>query len=326
MNNTPPPLLSIIIPVYNVGSSYLRPCLDSLLSQMNPQWEAICVDDGSTDESGAILDEYAEKDSRFIVVHKKNEGVSKTRNLGMTLATAPYLTMLDADDAFTPDATECIARFSAEAPDFILFGCTRISADGKEAPLPMLKESYSDRGMARMTAEFASAVMGFCCGAVYKVGIIRQSGIAYDSGFRWFEDCQFLLRYLAYCQSVYVADTPLYRYYARSGSASNMMSTGKAPLKDYIKLTDLMPSVRRALPGEMPGELQRRWKEMLYIRNAHLLYTPFRVGRKKGWAPFVSIICYMLKSQLSMMRGISLRFMLRSMIQDIHAMVRRHRA
>ena len=81
MNN---PLISIIVPVYNV-EKYLRPCLDSILSQTYTNWEAILVDDGSKDNSGNICDEYAQKDSRFIVVHKENAGVAQARITGFVV-------------------------------------------------------------------------------------------------------------------------------------------------------------------------------------------------------------------------------------------------
>ena len=76
------PYFSIIIPVYNVAP-YLRECLDSVLKQTFTDWEAICIDDGSTDESGAILDEYAAKDKRFRVIHQANAGVSAARNAAL---------------------------------------------------------------------------------------------------------------------------------------------------------------------------------------------------------------------------------------------------
>jgi len=72
------PFFSIIIPVYNVAP-YLRECLDSVLAQTFTDWEAICVDDGSTDGSGAILDEYAAKEPRIKVIHPKNAGVGAAR-------------------------------------------------------------------------------------------------------------------------------------------------------------------------------------------------------------------------------------------------------
>ena len=95
------PKFSIIIPVYNVAP-YLRECLDSVLAQTFTDWEAICVDDGSTDDSCAILDEYAAKDVRFRVVHQPNRGVSAARNAGLDVAIGEWLAFLDGDDIFLP--------------------------------------------------------------------------------------------------------------------------------------------------------------------------------------------------------------------------------
>ena len=91
------PLISIIVPVYNV-EPYIRKCLDSILSQTYYNWEAILVDDGSTDQSGAICDEYAKKDARFVVVHKQNEGVAKARITAFEHSRGQLITFIDADD------------------------------------------------------------------------------------------------------------------------------------------------------------------------------------------------------------------------------------
>lgn len=92
---------SIVIPIYNVVP-YLRECLDSVLAQTFTDWEAICVDDGSTDGSGSILDEYAVCDRRFRVIHQTNAGVSVARNVGMLNAVGGYITFLDGDDVYDP--------------------------------------------------------------------------------------------------------------------------------------------------------------------------------------------------------------------------------
>lgn len=91
------PFFSIIIPVYN-GAQFLRKCLDSVLSQAFSDWEAICVDDGSTDVSGLILDEYAVRDTRFKIIHQKNAGVSVARQIGLDAASGEYIAWADGDD------------------------------------------------------------------------------------------------------------------------------------------------------------------------------------------------------------------------------------
>jgi glycosyltransferase involved in cell wall biosynthesis len=93
------PQISIIIPVYKV-EEYLRQCLDSVLAQTFSDYECILVDDGSPDNCPAICDEYAEKDFRFKVIHKKNGGLSDARNEGIKTAKGEYIVLLDSDDLF----------------------------------------------------------------------------------------------------------------------------------------------------------------------------------------------------------------------------------
>lgn len=97
--------VSIVIPVYNV-EKYLRECLDSVRNQTMKDIEIICVDDGSTDSSGKILDEYAAKDERFHIIHKQNEGYGKAMNVGMDAVTAPYVGIVESDDMIVPHMYE----------------------------------------------------------------------------------------------------------------------------------------------------------------------------------------------------------------------------
>lgn len=96
------PKITIIIPVYNT-EKYLRKCLDSILTQHEQSFEVILVDDGSTDGSGIICDEFAQSDSRFLVVHKQNGGVSSARNVGLEMAVGKWVAFIDSDDEISPD-------------------------------------------------------------------------------------------------------------------------------------------------------------------------------------------------------------------------------
>lgn len=99
--------ISVIIPIYNV-EPYLRQCLDSVVNQTYQNIEIILVDDGSTDNCGAICDEYAQKDDRIVVIHRKNGGVSAARNDGIDRATGEWVAFVDPDDWLDVNFYECL--------------------------------------------------------------------------------------------------------------------------------------------------------------------------------------------------------------------------
>lgn len=99
------PIISVIIPIYNV-EKYLRRCLDSVINQTFTDWEAVCVNDGSPDNSASILEEYAAKDARFKVITKENGGLSDARNVGLEHCTGEYIMYLDSDDLIHPQTME----------------------------------------------------------------------------------------------------------------------------------------------------------------------------------------------------------------------------
>lgn len=111
MNNIP--LVSIIVPVYNI-EKYISKCIESVLSQTFKDWELILVDDGSTDNSGKICDEYALKDNRIKAIHKENEGVTATRDRGVKEAQGEFLFFIDGDDYITDNALELFTNKQKE--------------------------------------------------------------------------------------------------------------------------------------------------------------------------------------------------------------------
>ncbi|MCW5951344.1 MAG: glycosyltransferase, partial [Propionibacteriaceae bacterium] len=115
------PAVTVIIPVHNT-ESYLRECLDSVLGQSGVAVEVVCVDDGSTDGSGRILDAYATRDDRFRVVHQANTGPSGARNTGMAAATGRYVCFLDSDDSWRLDELAELVRLADSADlDLVMF-------------------------------------------------------------------------------------------------------------------------------------------------------------------------------------------------------------
>ena len=112
-------LISVIVPVYNVAA-YLPQCVQSILTQDYPDLEVILIDDGSTDDSGTICDEYAQKDSRVRVIHQKNGGAAAAKNAGLHVASGTYLSFVDSDDFLEPGAySHMVSRLEAEQTDVI---------------------------------------------------------------------------------------------------------------------------------------------------------------------------------------------------------------
>lgn len=118
--------VSIVIPVYNV-QRYLCQCLDSILAQSYQNWEAILVDDGATDDSGAICDRYACSDSRFRVIHKENGGAASAKNAGLDVVSGEYVAFIDSDDYVEPRWLEkLMATAEAEQADLVEFDFDRV--------------------------------------------------------------------------------------------------------------------------------------------------------------------------------------------------------
>ena len=124
------PLISVVIPVYNV-ERYLERCLHSVVSQTYSNLEIILVDDGSTDGSPALCDAWAEKDRRITVIHKKNEGLGYARNTGIDCASGTYMCFFDSDDYIAPDTIEqAYAAAAKENADLVLFGSAAVNGSG----------------------------------------------------------------------------------------------------------------------------------------------------------------------------------------------------
>lgn len=140
--------LSVIMPVYNVAK-YLPMCLDSIICQTLDDIEIICVNDGSTDESLSVLQEYKEKDSRIIIIDKKNEGSGVARNTALAIAQGEYVYFVDGDDWLDNDSVlkMLYEKAMADELDILIFG--GLSCYEKEGQIFKSKGGYSLKGLDR---------------------------------------------------------------------------------------------------------------------------------------------------------------------------------
>lgn len=243
------PFFTIIIPVYN-GAPYLRECLDSVLAQTFADWEVICVNDGSTDGSGAILDEYAARDRRFRVIHQSNAGVSAARNKALDEAHGEWICFLDSDDKVGCLWLGDIAYGAKRHPgvDWIRTSYQNWP-DGKELqPLPEGHvNKYSERihEDVRLATWDMLAYNGMMVVNVFKRE--KTSGIRYIIGLKYSEDMCFTLDYMMKSVSSHrllTLPNDDYRYRRRASSTSGNMRIG-----DFVNSYRIMMAKWQKMPG-----------------------------------------------------------------------------
>ena len=141
------PKVSIVVPVYNV-EQYLRPCVESVLSQTMSDWELLLVDDGSSDTSGAIIEEYAALDGRIRGIHQENAGAGAARNRGLEQAGGEYIAFLDSDDRYEPGfLAALLAALEREGADAAACGAVTYWENGSHEPerMPLAPRVLADR-------------------------------------------------------------------------------------------------------------------------------------------------------------------------------------
>ena len=224
MNQQGLPKVSVIIPVYG-AEQYLSSCIDSVLSQSYQNFELLLIDDGSQDCSGVICDEYDEKDPRIRVFHRKNHGVSSTRNFGIQRALGEYIVFVDADDLVLPDYIEELYNtISAGEKDSIAM-CGYQLLRGET--LTVQKEPLFDyqKGRDCLYSQYLEPIVtrkihGSSCRILYPAQLLKNNQIIFTDC-KIAEDQLFLLEVISHCRNVRVTREPLYLYRQNGQSSSH---------------------------------------------------------------------------------------------------------
>lgn len=209
------PEVSIIVPIYNV-EKYLSKCIESILHQTMTSFELILVDDGSPDKCGEICDAYAEKDSKIVVVHKMNGGLSSARNAGIKVAKGRYILFCDSDDFVSPYWIEKMFTSAEKHPE----AC--VVCDIKKVSEACNVESEDiPRKSGRAVSYFELYKMGlsgYSVNKIYNADVIRKNQIFFDEQCHFAEDVEFCVKYIQCCNSIILIDEKLYYYLQRETS------------------------------------------------------------------------------------------------------------
>lgn len=202
-------MISIIIPVYN-AEKYLDRCIISILKQSFKNWELILLNDGSTDKSGEICDKYKRVDNRIRVIHKKNTGVSSTRNLGINLSKGEYITFVDSDDWIELDYLELMYKSIIEMNvDVIVTGCVYEDKNGINNPFKKGKPIIYEKNEAKKEFLKQDKFIWTICDKLYRSELLKK--VKLDAHLKIAEDMLLFWNLISSVEKVgYV---PLYKYH-----------------------------------------------------------------------------------------------------------------
>lgn len=258
---------SIIVPVYNI-ERYIRGCVESLQAQTEKNIEILLVDDGGTDKSGEICEEYACADKRIQVFHKENGGISDARNYGARQAKGEYLFFIDGDDSVVPHLVEktvaCADKLQA---DMVFFDFESIEEETGRRDLYHYGMPENKVFSARTNPEVLLKSPSACC-CLYRKKFWDKSGIRYPKG-RHYEDLATTPRFLLQAERIgYVGDEPFYYYMLRKGSIMHSSNFERS----YEDRTWVLEFLRDYFSQkERAGEFQ---KELEYMFFEHGYFVP----------------------------------------------------
>lgn len=226
------PELTVIMPVYNV-EKYLARALDHLAKQDDPNFKLLIVNDGSTDSTRKIAEQYRDQFRYFNIINKPNGGLSDARNVGIENVDTPYFTFHDGDDWVDSGYTAFFVRAFHDHPDAAMVSCGFwLDYENKEGSIPATKKNVHGMKNKLRTYQLvgnplgslmdnhflATPVKGYTWNKGYKLSVVKHNHLHFMSDLAFMEDQIFTVQYLALTDGFYCDSTPLYHYWQRKDS------------------------------------------------------------------------------------------------------------
>lgn len=253
------PLISVIIPIYNT-ENYLPKCLDSVLSQTLKDIEVLLINDGSTDGSQKICEEYACKDQRIQVLHTPNQGVSHARNLGLEMAKGEYISFIDSDDWIEKDMIATLYRLiQTNHTDLSTCGYTIEDEKGKVIYSINKKNTCILDKWEAISSLFKDKhyrYKGNLWDKLYKKEIIDRDKLRFNEQIYYNEDRLFIFQYLRLCQSITYTCSSFYHYIIRNSSVmGTFQKTYNKKMCTFMDAFDIMTVLSETYPDYVKRNL-----------------------------------------------------------------------
>lgn len=288
------PFLSIIIPVYNIKEEYLKACFDSLISQDMKEFRVIVVDDGSSDNNRSICDEYAIKDSRFVVIHQGNAGASVARNSGIEMVDTEWITFVDPDDWVENNhvSTLYVAQKEHFEIDIFLFdyvqefvGCSvtkrlEINSGGLDS-LWIHNLRLAPFNFFIVNGKPYEYETNTIWNKMYRTSLIRNNGLEFDPRARKGQDVIFNAECYQLTEKFYYVKVPLYHYRYLQGSITNRYNP-KVQYYNEVAFEDYEAIIRKyRLPEEYWDAYYARVVTRIYSCMRLYYFHPENKGKKR---------------------------------------------
>jgi glycosyltransferase involved in cell wall biosynthesis len=275
------PLISIIIPAYNAEKSISR-CLNSVLNQSYPHFEALVINDGSKDGTGQICDEFGIKDSRIKVFHKVNGGVSSARNIGLEQVSGEFICFLDSDDWLEPDYFEQFVKNAEDREALILFNPVVHKPEGSQKKWNLNDVTYTDKNISEGFIYLNLIKMGWINSKFYSSALVKKHQLKFDEEVHYGEDLLFTLEYINYIKILKYLDYAGYNYTQFSPDALSKRHnsfqseyTGyknmKLRISTLMETFNLSPAARENL-NRFLGDFFLRCLQSFYRSNSKVVY------------------------------------------------------
>ena len=277
------PKVSVVVPVYNV-EPYLEECLNSIIKQTLKEIEIICVNDGSPDGSGKILDKYAEKDKRIKIINQKNQGLSCSRNNALTVAQGEYVAFLDSDDYWHKDTLKILYKQAhGNDLDMLSFGGVNFidgSRELQENPYYQFKylpkDFKTDCFNYKQCTDFITSMAVSACLTCYKLEFLRKKQIIFPPHL-FFEDNVFFAHALLTAERCGICKKTL--YFRRIHPESVTQNRSKH-FSDYLQICEKVIKLTGSLP--INDAIKKKYYN-LYAGGPQSLYNGFTAADKKRY-------------------------------------------
>lgn len=289
-------VLSLIVPAYNVAP-YLEECIDSIVANAYQNYEILLIDDGSTDETGAICDILAQKYKKIKVFHTENRGLCAARNLGLENANGKYIGFVDSDDLVAPDMLEALV--SNMTDDIQMVACGFVRCKRTDTPIDdpssqsICKTDIQETAHKVLLDGYGSNVWN----KIYRKSVLDDHSIRFRTNIMVAEDQYFLMDFLPYCERAVFLDRPLYYYVMNDGSIMNTFRQNQSVPAKYVGLPYAW-----AYSAEVVRPLSKELTVYAQSRAAMFYQTVLRKLEKPSPEYIAEAVAYVRKYKAALLR------------------------